>query len=107
MQSQNVATKNGLNIFEHFYASNIYYTYLLYHEGSNVYDTSKILGAITIFEVVVLDILSLYNTITYLRFLFSIVIRNTHSNISHIPLHICIQQIILFGGIILSVGVSD
>ena len=52
MQSQNVATKNGLNIFEHFYASNIYIycTYLLYHEGSNVYDNSKIIGAITIFE---------------------------------------------------------
>ena len=29
MQSQNVATKNGLNIFEHVYASNIYiYIYI-------------------------------------------------------------------------------
>ena len=41
MQSQNVATKNGLNIFEHFYASNVYHAYLFVSWGSNVYDTSK------------------------------------------------------------------
>ena len=38
----------------------VIYAYLLYHEGSNVYDTSKIIGAITIFEVQnILGILSL------------------------------------------------